>query len=196
MAARARELASSLGVLDQAIIFNDQWVPYNERGNWLSESDIGVSAHFADVETHFAFRTQLLDYLWAGLPIVSTRGDVLGDLVETHSLGRAVGVEDVEGWISALDELLDDTRGRAEARDNATRIGEQFTWPRVARPLLASLAKPGSVVASAPVSWLTVAREREIRARLSREHRGNRGIVRHAVDRAVGHVGHERHGCR
>ena len=74
MAARARTLAGELGVLDRAVVFNDRWVPYGERGDWLVEADIGVSAHFADLETRFAFRTRLLDYLWAGLPIVDHAG--------------------------------------------------------------------------------------------------------------------------
>ena len=59
--------------LDHTVFFNDGWVPYAERGAWLAEADIGVSAHFDDIETRFAFRTRLLDYLWAGLPIVTTR---------------------------------------------------------------------------------------------------------------------------
>jgi hypothetical protein len=39
---------------------------------------IGVSAHPAHLETRFAFRTRMLDYLWAGLPIVSTEGEQTG----------------------------------------------------------------------------------------------------------------------
>ncbi|MBA2476756.1 MAG: hypothetical protein H0V40_12485, partial [Actinobacteria bacterium] len=53
--------------------------------NWLPEirrrairPAVAVSAHFDDVETRFAFRTRLLDCLWAGLPVVTTRGDALG----------------------------------------------------------------------------------------------------------------------
>ena len=188
MAARARELAADLGVRDRAVIFNDCWVPYEQRGNWLAEADIGLSAHFADIETRFAFRTRLLDYLWAGLPIVATRGDVLGDLVESHRLGRAVDVEDVGAWVSALDDLLGDERGCLEARHNAVAVREQFTWPRVTSRLAELLARPGRRVGSARASWVTTAREQEIRARLSLEYRGAHGIVRHAVDQVVDNV--------
>ena len=45
----------------------------------------------------FAFRTRLLDCFWAGLPVVTTRGDVLGELVERRGLGRGVGPKDVDG---------------------------------------------------------------------------------------------------
>ncbi len=42
-------------MLDRSVIFLEQWVPYAERGAYLAEADVGVSAHLAGVETHFAF---------------------------------------------------------------------------------------------------------------------------------------------
>ena len=40
----------------------------SRRADWLLDADAGVSAHHEHVETRFAFRTRILDYLWAGLP--------------------------------------------------------------------------------------------------------------------------------
>jgi glycosyltransferase involved in cell wall biosynthesis len=85
------------------------WVSYEDRQRYLLEADIGVSAHYDSVETRYAFRTRLLDYFWAGLPTISTRGDVLGDLVAERRLGRATAAEDVDGWAAAIEELLDPT---------------------------------------------------------------------------------------
>ncbi len=81
--------AERLGLLGTAVHVNPGWTPYRERGALLAAADLGVSAHPDHLESRFAFRTRLLDYLWAGLPIVSTRGDVLGDLVERRGLGAA-----------------------------------------------------------------------------------------------------------
>ena len=88
--------------------FNDGWVPYEERGAWLLEADIGVSAHHDHLETRFAFRTRIVDYLWAGLPVVATRGDALGDWVANGGLGRAVAPGDAEAFAAACAELLAD----------------------------------------------------------------------------------------
>ena len=82
MADQAVRLAEELGLLDRSVFFNFGWVPYEERADFLLEADLGVSAHEDNVETRFAFRTRMLDYLWAGLPIVTTQGDVLAELVE------------------------------------------------------------------------------------------------------------------
>src|SRR6185436_9947916 len=72
---RSRNLATELGINGSVVFFNEAWVPYERRGDYLLEADLGVSTHFQHVETTFSFRTRILDYLWAGLPIVSTRGD-------------------------------------------------------------------------------------------------------------------------
>ena len=135
MTTRSVELAESLGVRDTHVFFNFGWTPYAERVGFLLEADLGISAHFDSVETRFAFRTRLLDYFWARLPIVATGGDVLGDLVEQQGLGRTVGEGDVEGWVDAIESLLDD--GKADASFEEVR--SRFAWPTVVEPLSAMI---------------------------------------------------------
>ncbi|NJP07416.1 MAG: glycosyltransferase family 4 protein, partial [Chloroflexaceae bacterium] len=67
-------LADELGLRDTTVFFNDHWVPYTERGRYLLEADIGISTHLEHIETRFAFRTRVLDYIWAGLPMVVSDG--------------------------------------------------------------------------------------------------------------------------
>ena len=76
---RARALARDLGLLGRVVRFNDDWVPYAQRGAWLLQADCAVAAHHDHLETRFAHRTRLLDCLWAGLPVVCTRGDELAE---------------------------------------------------------------------------------------------------------------------
>ena len=78
MAVAARRLADELGLTGTHVIFNEEWVAYDERQNFLLDADIGVSTHLHHVETDYSFRTRILDYLWASLPIVSTTGDAHG----------------------------------------------------------------------------------------------------------------------
>jgi glycosyltransferase involved in cell wall biosynthesis len=142
MARRAHELANELGVLDQAVHFNFDWVPYQRRAGFLLESDLGISAHFDNVESRFAFRTRLLDYFWAGLPTVATRGDTLGDLVGERGLGRSVAPESVGEWVAAIEALLEDEAGYASARARTEQMRDEFSWPRVIKPLAQLLAEP------------------------------------------------------
>ena len=87
---RAQALARELGLLGRVVRFNDGWVPYEERGAWLLQADCAVAAHRDHLETRFSHRTRLLDCLWAGLPIVCTRGDELAERIARDGLGEAV----------------------------------------------------------------------------------------------------------
>jgi glycosyltransferase involved in cell wall biosynthesis len=135
-------LASRLDLVGSHVFFNDGWVPYTERGNYLLEADVGVSTHFDHVETAFSFRTRVLDYLWAGLPIVTTAGDYFGDLVATERLGAAVPAGDVESLAGALAGLLTDGRLAKEARSRSLEVGRRFIWGEAMRPLLEFCRNP------------------------------------------------------
>ena len=115
------------------VIFNHDWVPYEERGAWLLEADAGVSAHPAHLETRFAYRTRIADYLWGGLPVVTSTGDVLGDLVASRGLGRGVEPGDDEAFAAACAEVLAD--GEPE-RARVRQAAEELRWDRVVGPLL------------------------------------------------------------
>ncbi len=159
MADEAVALARELGVLDRSVFFNYGWVPYEERANYLLEADLGVTAHEDNVETRFAFRTRVLDYLWAGLPIVTTGGDVLGELVESRGLGRVVAPGDVDGWVAAIEELLADSQA---ARRAIEEVRPQYAWPEAVKPLLRLVAdeapsRPApATVKVARYVWLSV----------------------------------------
>lgn len=142
VAARTQALAEELGLVDRVVFFNTEWVEYEDRANYLLDADIGVSTHFEHLETAFSFRTRILDYLWAGLPIVSTDGDTFADLVRTHDLGRVVPPEDVDALVGALEELLDDPVALDAVRASTTAFAEGYRWRKTLEPLVDFCAAP------------------------------------------------------
>ncbi len=184
MADRAVRLAGELGLEGRSVFFNRSWVPYDDRLEWFAEADIGVSAHHDSHESRLAFRTRLLDHIAAGTPVVVTRGDVLADLVETRGMGRTVGPGDVDGWVDALGELLDDARAHTAASKAVAAAQEELAWARVVEPL-AELSE--RVAASAPPRSSgrgVLLRAGLTLARSSLERRGLRQTVA-AVSRSV-----------
>ena len=133
---QAVALAKDLGLLNRAVFFNDQWVAYSERANYLLEADIGVSAHGAHLETRFAFRTRLLDYIWAGLPMVVSAGDTLADTVVIQGLGHTVTVGDSDAFADALLRLADEQQGRTEREAAFAAAQHAFAWPHALKPLI------------------------------------------------------------
>jgi hypothetical protein len=136
---QAVHLAKELGLLDRYVFFGD-WVPYEDWPNYLAESDVALSLHFKTVETRLAFRSRILDYVWARLPMVVTIGDATADLVEQHGLGAVVAYQDPEMLSRALLELLDAPRETFSAA--FAEIRESLTWEQAAEPLVAFCHDP------------------------------------------------------
>ena len=141
---QSRALAKELGVEGSHVIFNDSWVDYATRHNYLLEADAGVSTHRSHLETEFAFRTRVLDYLWAELPMVLTEGDHFADLVEKENLGVVVPADDVDALAAALKKVLTNESFRNKAIANIRKVREQYRWANTLQPLLRYAAKVGA----------------------------------------------------
>jgi glycosyltransferase involved in cell wall biosynthesis len=129
------KLSKELGLYDRYVFFNERWIPYQERQNYLLEADIGISTHFASFESHLALRTRILDYIWCGLPIIATKGDFWGDWIEKEGLGITVDPESVDQLKAAILELADHPEKVEQCRANLRRIADKFSWPSVLQPL-------------------------------------------------------------
>jgi glycosyltransferase involved in cell wall biosynthesis len=143
MARAARREAQSLGLDGRVAFFREGWVPYAERGGLLLEADIGVSCHRPLVESRFAFRTRLLDCIWAGLPIVATEGDALSEVIRTYGLGETAPPEDPVLLAGALVTAIERTRagGRASFGPAFAAVRTDYLWDRVAAPLVRFVAE-------------------------------------------------------
>ncbi len=139
MATRALALARELGLHNDGAYFVD-WVPYEQRQNYLLEADVGVSLHQPSVEAQFAFRTRVLDYFWCGLPMVLSRGDELAGLVERENLGITVPEGDPEAVAEAITRLIDVPASEERAARFAA-VRRALSWESVTEPLRALLPR-------------------------------------------------------
>jgi hypothetical protein len=171
----ARRAAAELGITEQ-VHFHDRWIPYAERGALLLDADVAVTAHRPSLEAELAFRTRLLDCLWARLPVACTRGDVLAAEAEREGWGAAAEPCDAPGLASAISALLA-PHARERAREAAGRAAERYRWATPAATVAELLAGPalprprllipgelagaqGSAVAGAFLSKLVARRRR------------------------------------
>jgi glycosyltransferase involved in cell wall biosynthesis len=105
----AKDLAARLGLINRHVFFGD-WVPYERWGDVLLESDVALSLHQDTLEARLAFRSRMLEYIWAGLPTIATTGDATSDLIAQHNLGVVVNYGDVAAVADAILRLLDEPR--------------------------------------------------------------------------------------
>lgn len=187
MATQARSLAAELGLEGTHVFFNNGWVPYDERASYLLESDIGVSCHLEHIETTYSYRTRVLDYFWAELPVIVTRGDALSQLVEERGLGITVEPGDVEGFASAIIRMLEDEELARESRLNISKLGPELSWGQIMRPLDRFCSNPTRAadnLVAAPVPGVNRIRRLVGRMALAWDE-GGVGLV---ASRAVGFV--------
>ena len=142
MARRTRALARELGLVGTHVFFNEDWVPYAERTSYLLDADVGVSTHLDHVETAFSYRTRILDYLWAALPVVATGGDAIADSIAAHGFGLIVPPGDVAALDDALFALLADPDQNRACRTAIAAARSELVWSRAASELVAMCTQP------------------------------------------------------
>jgi GT2 family glycosyltransferase/glycosyltransferase involved in cell wall biosynthesis len=133
--------AAELGLLGRSVFFGD-WIPYAERGNVLLEADLGLSLHNDGLESRYAFRTRLLDYIWAGLPMIVTGGDPLSEVVAQNNLGCVVPAGDGEALAGAILQMLGRVEARAEMAERFAAVARSYTWERVVEPIARFMDQP------------------------------------------------------
>jgi glycosyltransferase involved in cell wall biosynthesis len=149
VATELRSAADAWGLTDRQVFFLEGWVPYDRRADYLLDADIGVSTSPDHVETRFAFRTRVLDYLWTGLPTLLTAGDALAEVIGDAGAGVVVAPGDIDAMAVGIRQLLEGPPTAATIR----AVADRYRWDRAAEPLVAWCRAPrvaGDRVARVP----------------------------------------------
>jgi glycosyltransferase involved in cell wall biosynthesis len=138
--AAAEETARARGWLGRSVRVV-AWTPYEERGGFYRSFRAAVLAHAASLETRLSFRTRVLDFLWAGLPVAATEGGAASALVASSGAGLVVR-PDPRALSEALIALLGDDALHAKAAAAARRAAAERPWSATLAPLLAFAESP------------------------------------------------------
>jgi glycosyltransferase involved in cell wall biosynthesis len=168
MTQKAVELSNVLGLTDKHVFFNDSWVQYQERADYLLEANVGVSTHFIHLETQFSFRTRILDYLWAGLPILTTTGDSFAEIISQQELGLVVPEQNPLEIANAIKVLIEKPAQRLKMQQRSRHYGENLVWVKISGPLLSFISNADSapdIIRSARPVPLKLSRDNWIKAK-------------------------------
>lgn len=135
MARKAVALARELHLYDKHVFFNFGWLPYEERQSFLLDSDVGASIHCEHLETRYAFRTRILDNIWAALPIVATEGDSFAELIKEKKLGVVVPYGCSTSIAEAIAHIIDNKEEREAMKRNLEKLRPAFHWDKVILPI-------------------------------------------------------------
>jgi hypothetical protein len=125
-------LTQSLNLQD-CVLFGD-WMPYKDWPNALLEADLALTLHIDSLETRLAFRSRVLDYIWAGLPTIASAGDATSALIQHYGLGIVVAPGNASAVAEAIIALA--RVGRPLPGANFERARQALSWEVVLQPLI------------------------------------------------------------
>lgn len=103
------------------------WVPYDERGAFYDRFAAALMTFPQSLETDLSMRTRVYDYLWAGLPIVSSSAPGTDDIIEKY--GAVVRGNDPADYAQALMRVT-------QSPIDTTEFVTEHQWSRTLAPLI------------------------------------------------------------
>ena len=103
------------------------WVPYAERGAFYDRFAAALMTFPQSLETDLSMRTRVYDYLWAGLPIVSSSAPGTDDIIQKY--GGVVRGNNPADYAKALMKVI-------ETPIDTTAFVEEHQWSRTLAPLV------------------------------------------------------------
>lgn len=172
--ARAEETARARGWHGRQVLFVP-WFPYEDRGAAYLEATAAILTHRPGLETDLSLRTRGLDFLWAGLPIVSHRGGAIGQLLADSGAGLLVDPDDADALAAALVRVLTDPALRADLSARGRSAAEAYRWERTLAPVLDFAAAPAFDPHRPAAAAVPAVAARGLRERLADALSGRRG---------------------
>jgi hypothetical protein len=140
-ASRLAARVESEGWLGSRVFFLD-WIPYDQRGDYLLEADLGVSLVAHTLENRYAIRSRLLDHLWTGLPGVLSQGDEMAGVLASTGLAKLMPPGDVQGTAQAILDYLEQPGLREQMQPALADFRQRFAWSNVVLPVVEFLRSP------------------------------------------------------
>lgn len=112
------------------------WIDFNDRADWYLDSDIVVVVNQEGPENKLAWRTRLVDFVWADLPILTNGGDPLGEKLIANDAAARLEELSSAGIESAIRRLATDKKAIARYRKNIGTIRDSLYWDVATRSLV------------------------------------------------------------
>jgi len=116
----------------------EPWVAYEERAAFYSRFGAALLTFPQSIETDLSMRTRVYDYLWGGLPIVTSSAPGTDELLTRYGAGVVVRSTSANDFAEALVQALRDVH----MRDGARQFVDDHQWKRTLQPLVDFVRAP------------------------------------------------------
>jgi glycosyltransferase involved in cell wall biosynthesis len=180
----------------QDLVFMQDWVDFHRRADWYLDADLVVTINRPGDENALSWRTRLVDFTWAGVPVATNGGDPLGeDLIAAGAAARIASLEP-EAMAGTLASLLEEPGALQALRQKVGAFKQGLYWDVVTEPLARAIesgARAPDLTTALPVDRLPGHDSALPRARLARIVRLARKVPKHlrqhGIKATVGIIG-------
>ena len=158
----------------QEIVRFEPWIPYHDRAAFYDRFSCALLTFPKSLETDLAMRTRVLDYIWGGLPVISSSARGTDEIIEGYKAGIVVATGDASDFHEAILKLL--TRDYSAAVEGCRRFARDHQWERSLAPLLEFCRNPRATRAKGEHDGVgpILAESKTILQRIRRRIRGTR----------------------
>jgi glycosyltransferase involved in cell wall biosynthesis len=118
----------------------EPWVAYEERAAFFARFGAALMTFPRSIETDLSMRTRVYDYIWGGLPIVTSSAPGTDELLARYGAGSIVSSNSPNDLADALVRVLRDEHARM--REGAKRFVDEHQWDRALQPLVEFVRAP------------------------------------------------------
>lgn len=126
----------------EKFILFEPWSPYDQRAAFYDRFSAALLTFPQSLETDLSLRTRVLDYLWAGIPVITSSARGTDDLIRRYEAGVVIDSLEPAEYASAIVSIIRDERRRESMISGSQRFAADHQWTRVLEPLLAFCRKP------------------------------------------------------
>lgn len=104
------------------------WAKFTERADWYLDADIVVVVNREGLENHLAWRTRMIDFMWADLPVITNGGDPLSEeMIKGGAALRFSGLEPKE-IAHDLKKALDSPASLEKIKKQMGNLKKDYYW--------------------------------------------------------------------
>ncbi len=113
----------------------EPWFAYDRRGDFFDRFALALITFPQSIETDLSMRTRVYDYLWGGLPIVTSSAPGTDELLERYGAGSVVGDLSADAFAKEIVAILSSESRYASMVSGSRRFVSEHQWPKVLAPL-------------------------------------------------------------
>jgi len=117
----------------------ESWAPYEQRAQFFARFSLALITFPRSLETDLSMRTRIYDYLWCGLPIVTSSAPGTDEILARYECGIVVDEDRPRAFADAILRV-----DREQMTRGAERFVHDHQWDRTLAPLRAFVREPRS----------------------------------------------------